>query len=304
MPWCPNCKTEYKEGVTHCSDCHAELVTDYNEVLKLDATETLVTVDAGSTGFAQRLCNFLEHSGIICALDDSQEETIGILVRPKDLNKAKRCFKAFYSVESELAVQKSDEIATLLGNRNEYFGDDDTDEEEDDASCCSKNNTFVSAVTKYDDYRSSGIVFTFLGVIGIAFAVLNFVEVLTLFGSGFSSGVLFVMFSAFLVLGLISFRKSGDLKEVAEQEKLLTAKVKEWLQEHITEESLHEPVTTDSLDTTMSEEDAEVTIVSEELFYLNRLTQIRESIKEAFPEISIAHADYLIEEFIQANFDN
>lgn len=304
MPWCPNCKTEYKEGVTHCSDCHAELVADYNEVLKLDATETLVTVDAGSTGFAQRLCNFLEHSGIICALDDSKEETIGILVRPKDLNKAKRCFKAFYSVESELAIQKSDEIAALLGNRNEYFGDDDADEEEEDASCCSENNTFVSAVTKYDDYRSSGIVFTFLGVIGIAFAILNFLEVLTLFGSGFSSGVLFVMFSVFLILGLVSFRKATELKNVAEQEKELTIKVKEWLQEHITEESLHEPVTTDSLDTAMSEEDAEATIVSEELFYLNRLTQIRESVKEAFPEISIAHADHLIEEYIQTNFDN
>ena len=74
-------------------------------------------------------------------------------------------------------------------------------------------------------------------------------------------------------------------------------------QEHITEESLHEPVTTDSLDTAMSEEDAEATIVSEELFYLNRLTQIRESVKEAFPEISIAHADQLIEEYIQANFE-
>ena len=57
MPWCPNCKTEYKEGVTHCSDCHAELVADYNEVLKLDATELLVAVDARNTGFAQRLCD-------------------------------------------------------------------------------------------------------------------------------------------------------------------------------------------------------------------------------------------------------
>lgn len=27
MPWCPNCKTEYREGFTHCADCGAELVT-------------------------------------------------------------------------------------------------------------------------------------------------------------------------------------------------------------------------------------------------------------------------------------
>ncbi len=302
MPWCPKCKTEYKEGVTHCSDCHTELVADYNEVLKLEATEMLVAVDAGNTGFAQKLCNFLEHSGIICALDDSEEESIGILVRPKDLNKAKRCFKAFYSVEAEMAIQKSDEIASLLGKENEYFGDDEEDEDEK-ASCCSPNATFVSAVTRYDDYRSSGIVFTFLGVLGVAFAILNFLNVITLFGSGFSSGVLFVMFSIFLILGIISFRKSEGLKETMEREKELTIKVKEWLQENVTEESLHEPVTTDE-STDVSEEDAEAAIVSEELFYLDRLAQIRDSVKEAFPEISTAHADHLIEEYIQANFDN
>lgn len=302
MPWCPKCKTEYKEGVTHCSDCHSELIADYNEVLKLEATELLVAVDARNTGFAQRLCNFLEHSGITCALDDSEEESIGILVRPKDLNKAKRCFKAFYSVEAELAVQKSDEIAAMLGKDNDYFGEDEDDAEEETASCCSKNNAFVSAATRYDDYRSSGIVFTFLGVIGIVFAVLNFMNVITLFGSGFSAGVLLVMFSVFLILGIVSFRKSGGLKEAMVKEKELTAKVKEWLQENVTEESLQEPVTTNTSDE-VSEEEAENAIVSEELFYLDRLAQIRASVKEAFPEITDAHADHLIEEFIQVNFD-
>ena len=306
MPWCPNCKTEYKEGVTHCSDCHSELVADYNEVLKLDATELLVAIDARNTGFAQRLCDFLEHSGIICALDDSEEESIGILVRPKDLNKAKRCFKAFYSVESEIVAQKSEEAAALLLKDNEYFGDDDDEADDADSSCCSKNATFVSAATRYEDYRSSGIVFTFLGVIGIAFAVLNFMNVITLFGSGFSAGVLFIMFSIFLILGIVSFRKSDGLKDAMVQETELTAKVKEWLQENVTEESLQEPVTdaaSEEVSEEASEEEAEASIVSEELFYLDRLAQIRDSVKEAFPEITDAHADHLIEEFIQANFE-
>ncbi|MCR5503518.1 MAG: hypothetical protein K6F53_10970 [Lachnospiraceae bacterium] len=28
MPWCPNCKDEYKEGIKVCADCGAELVDD------------------------------------------------------------------------------------------------------------------------------------------------------------------------------------------------------------------------------------------------------------------------------------
>lgn len=26
MPWCPNCKTEYQDGYTVCSDCGSTLV--------------------------------------------------------------------------------------------------------------------------------------------------------------------------------------------------------------------------------------------------------------------------------------
>lgn len=28
MLWCPNCKIEYRQGYTHCSDCNAELVKE------------------------------------------------------------------------------------------------------------------------------------------------------------------------------------------------------------------------------------------------------------------------------------
>ena len=28
MPWCPNCKTEYQDGYTVCSDCGSTLVED------------------------------------------------------------------------------------------------------------------------------------------------------------------------------------------------------------------------------------------------------------------------------------
>lgn len=36
MPWCPNCKFEYKEGITHCADCGAELVETYEEIMAME----------------------------------------------------------------------------------------------------------------------------------------------------------------------------------------------------------------------------------------------------------------------------
>ena len=38
MPWCPNCKTEYREGITHCADCKVELVAEYKDVVLKNAT--------------------------------------------------------------------------------------------------------------------------------------------------------------------------------------------------------------------------------------------------------------------------
>lgn len=40
MPWCPNCKFEYKEGITHCADCGAELVSSYEEIEAMEAEVT------------------------------------------------------------------------------------------------------------------------------------------------------------------------------------------------------------------------------------------------------------------------
>ncbi len=36
MPWCPNCKYEYQDGFTVCSDCGAELVASYEDVERLE----------------------------------------------------------------------------------------------------------------------------------------------------------------------------------------------------------------------------------------------------------------------------
>lgn len=38
MPWCPNCKNEYVEGVTSCVDCNCELVDSLEEAEQVDMT--------------------------------------------------------------------------------------------------------------------------------------------------------------------------------------------------------------------------------------------------------------------------
>lgn len=299
MPWCPNCKTEYREGITHCADCKVELVAEYKDVVLKNATALLVQVETEQQAFIEKLRKFLEYSGITSAVME-EEELTGVYVAPEDFNKAKKCFKAFYSVETEMVMQKAAEAAFLKGEEFDYFGDDE--EEEDAAESLSeakeevaesfeeqKTAKHVSAASRYEDYRSSGYTFVILGGLGVAFALLNFMDVITVFGSGFSSTVLFVLFGIFLALGIFSFVKAGQLKEGAKQENELVASAKSWMQENFNEEVLADLTKSD----TSSDE-----VNTEELLYMDRLDSLVKRLLDAFPNLHDSLAEQLVEEFI------
>lgn len=302
MPWCPNCKTEYREGITHCADCKVELVAEYKDVVLKNATAMLVQVESDQQAFVEKLRKFLEYSGITSAVLEEEDFT-GVYVAPEDFNKAKKCFKAFYSVETEMVMQKAEEAAFLKGKEFDYFGDDEEDEDEtqeesddDDTDKAMKADTesveeraaakYVSAASRYEDYRSSGITFTLLGGLGVIFAILNFMEVFTLFGSTFSSVVLLVMFGIFLALGVFSFVKAGKLKEGAELENKTVAEAKAWMEKNFSKDMLGEGAS-----------DSETEVTSEELLYMERLDALVKRLSEAFPDLKHSLAEQLVEEF-------
>lgn len=300
MPWCPKCKTEYREGITHCADCKVELVAEYKDVLLQNATAVLVQVETEQKEFVAKLRKFLEYSGITSAVLEEEDFT-GVYVAPEDLNKAKKCFKAFYSVETEMVMQKAAEAAFMKGQEFDYFGDDEDEEEvpeemsaelfADETEAAEAKEAreaakYVSAASRYEDYRSSGITFTLLGGLGVIFAILNFMGVVTLFGATFSSLVLFVMFGAFLALGVFSFVKANKLKEGAELENKTVEEAKSWMEKNFTKDMLGEGA---------AESETEAT--SEELLYIERLDELVNRLLEAFPELKHSLAEQLVEEF-------
>ena len=46
MPWCPKCRSEYREGFESCSECGVELVEELPEELPEELTETTATKKA------------------------------------------------------------------------------------------------------------------------------------------------------------------------------------------------------------------------------------------------------------------
>lgn len=321
MPWCPNCKTEYREGITHCADCKAELVADINtraEKLK-NATAMVVKVDGNQEAFAQKFADFLEYSKIAANVVKEDDGMLAVYTAPQDFNTAKRLFKAFYSVESE-RMQKAAEEAFLAGKEVEeaFFAEDDDEnganatevpeesffaEDEDAEEETTEQNSekrYGSAVSRYEDYRSSGSVFTTLGVLGVVFAILNLVGVVSIFNT-FSAGVLLVFFGFFLGMGIFSYVKSGKLKESAEKEKELVENVKLWLAKNVTEEALE--AFDEASVRTIAIEDDETLARTEDILYLNRIDGIREAVVKLFPEINPSLAEQLVEEFYAEHFE-
>ncbi len=316
MPWCPNCKTEYREGITHCADCKAELVADLNEreeKLK-NATAMIVKVDGNQTAFAGRLVDFLEYSNVPARLVREKDGMLAVYTDPQDFNTAKRLFKAFYSVESE-RLQKEEEEAFLAGKEIEeaFFSGDsgenavtdsetvpDLDEMNPEEQEQISGSRYGSAVSRYEDYRSSGSVFTVLGGLGVLFSASNLCGILSIFNV-FSATVLLVFFCIFFALGVFSYAKAGKLKGAADHEKELIAAANQWLSEHITKESLH---AFDELSVrNIAIEDDATLARTEDILYLNRIDAMRETLGNLFPDLNPSLAEQLAEEYYATHFE-
>ena len=309
MPWCLNCKTEYREGITLCADCKVELVAEYKDVVLKNATELLVKVDEEHQMFIHKLHDFLEYSQIPSVVLTELEMT-ALYVAPEDYSKAKKCFKAYYSVETEMIAQRAEEAAFLKGESFEdYFGDVEDDSDEPETAAFPSMNTsdktgpraasenmdeqkYVSASAKYEDYRSSGFTFTILGGIGVGVALLNFMDLISLFGGGFSSGVLLLIFAIFLGLGLFSFSKANSLKNAADVENRLIEEVKGWMEQNFTSEVLASLI--DEGDVVEGKRTAE-------LLYLDKVDQLVGMVKTSFPYLHDTLAEQLVEEFCNQN---
>ena len=309
MPWCPKCKNEYREGITVCADCGTPLVDDIvEEVVKKEVFST------PDEELVKRFQAFLEYSDIHSGSYEYVEEKEGFVffVGEKDLKQAKKLFKGFAIAESENAVKKAleemsvnnqipnleegeelseEELAELAESAGENFEEEaEQDEEvkEDSSHLRSPAKVYMKQEEKYKDLHSTAYTFLIVGIAGLAFVALNALGFITFIGNMLAYVLYTAIFGGCIVVAITSFKDAKKAKAQIQDEEDLTAKVKKWLEENITEAVLAEV------------EDKEL---GDEVNYLNKMEHMAKLLTKEFPELDADYADQLCEEFYGEKFE-
>ena len=306
MPWCPNCKAEYQEGYTECSDCKLALVDDIHE------EELLVPFfQAEEKKVAEKLARFFEYSDVNSSVSFDEENSLYVVsVSPHQQLQAKQLYMAFYEVERERLVQGHSELAkSNKPNKDDTSKEDFTDEDFEDSEAAENDYStdtpsdeatafddleeqspaaYVMKEDQYKDLNGTVGVFLVTGIAGAVIVMLNVIGVLNFLSWWLPQAVMGVMFLAFIYVAVTTNQKAKKIKQEIATENALTKDINEWLANQVTENylvSLHDDT------------------ISEELNYLKKMDSIKESLLKEFGPQNLSYLDRLIEEYYNETFD-
>ena len=265
MPYCPKCDMEFMEGVTACTDCGGPLLDSREDVEK-----TMTFLTALEPELADKFTSVLDNAGIPYDVREYEEAEgfVQILVPDDLLDRAQKLLTVF--ADNELP--------------------DDTTKEE------KAPPVFQKSADKYEDMKSSAFAFIVVGALVLAVIILSLAGVIRLPFSGTSGILTHVVFLAvsviFLLIGILSAKKTGELKAQIKEEDTLTTEILGWAAQNMTASGLDEVI-----------EDSTEEPLTMEIRCLRRMEAIRCQIRDTFSLKDEAYLDAMSEDIYQMLFE-
>lgn len=274
MAWCPNCKNEYRAGITVCPDCNVELL----EELKEEQTEEYVLLfQTDDEAMKSKVTAYLAHCGIHMKeeISENPEEEAE---KTEEIAASVRLYSVFVPKKDIKEAMK--EMRTVLYVNAEQDGP--TAELKKKQPEREVSSVYIEAKDRYQEYRSSGFMFLGFAAVLLIFDLCNMLGVLSIMNSPFSLIMMTILVAAFFFVGISSLKKTGSLKEEAAKEETQSEQLRAYLAKEFPKEVLD----------AMAEPE-----LSEEILYLKQMDAMKEKMMREYPELPESYLDTLLEDY-------
>lgn len=275
MPWCPKCKSEYREGFTVCADCGCELVQE-------EQTDERVTLTFGDEEQMKALEVFLKSNQIL-GVELKQDESDGLcelLVDRKSKQKALSVMQVFIVQEN----RRSEEARKAAGEQVDAGAAEEQLREAAAARRAFRSGSlYQDSSQRADENRSSAWVLLFVGILGLIVVILGIAGILPLnLGNPYLFyGVMSAIFVLFVVAGVVSMKNARVFAGKAESENSLRSTMLEWCRQNLDGQEI----------------DREIGIGddSEEVRYFNRTAYLKDRLNHQFVNLDQDFLDQFID---------
>ena len=202
MPWCPKCKTEYRDGIEVCSDCGAKLVASLEQTYEFDKANMLNFL-YGPEEQVESIRKYLTNVGKLKAhsVYNEKKEIFELFIKPEDQARATQLVNQFF--EQVNAQQVSGQSAQAAAQKQRMPA----------------KEAYRSAKERAADHKSSAIILMVLGILGLtaiilmATGVFSFVS-LSGMGAILTYSVMGGFFLMFIIMSVVSFKSYKELEKV------------------------------------------------------------------------------------------
>ena len=145
---------------------------------------------------------------------------------------------------------------------------------------------YIEPQKRYEDHKSTGILFLVIGFIGTVVTVLCWMRIIKFPLNSFQLLILLAMFVAFMGFGAFSLKRASEVFQTIESENNQVSNMRKWI-----EENRENFCVSDTAGLSGSE------------IYFQREQDIHDAILVQYPEIEESLLDIFVEETYQALFE-